>query len=105
MTQHGRPHCITVVSGCSLDESDSCRLIHSLLASRLASFYYFIARKLAHMAKYGVLTVLFNALRSHRRRKGPRIAFRSNGAGSVAVSDEWHQSVRSGARRIVTRAD
>jgi VanZ family protein len=75
------------------------------LASPFESFYDFIARKLAHMAEYGVLTVLlFNALRSHRRRNGRALLIAAVVAVLYALSDEWHQAFvpgREGSLRDV----
>jgi VanZ family protein len=75
------------------------------LASPLESFYDFIARKLAHMAEYGVLTVLlFNALRIHTRRNARALLIAAMVALLYAFSDEWHQTFvpgREGSLRDV----
>ena len=76
------------------------------LASPFESFYDFIARKLAHMAEYGVLTVLlFNALRIHTRRNARALLIATMVAVLYALSDEWHQTFvpgREGSLRDVT---
>jgi VanZ family protein len=75
------------------------------LASPLESFYDFIARKLAHMAEYGVLTVLlFRAVRIHTRRNARALLIAAVVAVLYALSDEWHQTFvpgREGSLRDV----
>lgn len=75
------------------------------LASPFESFYDFIARKLAHMAEYGVLTaLLFSALRIHTRRNARALLIAATVAVLYAFSDEWHQTFvpgREGSLRDV----
>ena len=74
------------------------------LASPLESFYDFIARKLAHMAEYGVLTVLlFRAVRIHTSN-AHALLIAAVVAVLYALSDEWHQTFvpgREGSLRDV----
>jgi VanZ family protein len=63
------------------------------LTSPFASFYDFIARNLAHMSEYGVLTaLLFSALRIHTRRNARALLISPIVAVLYAFSDEWHQT-------------
>jgi VanZ family protein len=76
------------------------------LASPLEPLYDFIARKLVHMAEYGVLTILlFNALRLHIKRSPDAWLIAAIVAVLYAFSDEWHQTFvpgREGSLRDVS---
>jgi VanZ family protein len=76
------------------------------LASPFEPLYDFIARKLVHVAEYGVLTILlFNALRIHIRRSPDAWLIAAIVAVLYAFSDEWHQTFvpgREGSLRDVS---
>ena len=63
------------------------------VATPFEPFFDFTFKKLAHMAEYGILTVLlFNALRIHISSKGQSLFAAVSIATLYALSDEWHQT-------------
>jgi len=75
------------------------------LSSPFEPYHDFVLRKFAHMAEYGVLTVLlFRALRTHVTCKTQALLMAALLAVLYAFSDEWHQTFvpgREGSLRDV----